>query len=566
MKPGFRFPIFFVLMLGFLAGCRDAARPSSAPKALLVQKGYVAQMQAETFEKQIRLDSALTYFAKARAHYENAPDSARTAYVLLRMANILRQYNDYVHMQALDVEALRFAGSKADDATRASIYTDLGISYLNLEDYGRAIANYEKALHLVQDEASRAILRNNIGYAHIHSQNYEKAVLVLEPMYRSISAQNVVLNAAVLDNLGYARLMLGRPDALPLLLRALHIRDSVADVSGQISSQLHLADFYARGQASQARSHALRALQLSQFSRAADDELLALDFLIRHPDGDLPRLSARYVQVSDSLRVARQKGRNHFAALRYDFRKEREDKLRAQAESAQARLQEATQRNEKTLWLMTTIAATLGLVAFYKISENRKWKSGYEAETRISRRLHDELANDMHQTMVFAETADFSKRTTVEQLLENLDQCYRRTRNISREHAAVATKENFVHGLRSLIAGYNSGPFKVLVTGLDGLDPNLLNEEKKVAVHRGVQELLVNMHKHSAASLAVVGFEVENNALVVTYSDNGKGAPASGLNKNGLQIMENRIQAFKGSVTFGSNAGKGFRAAIKIPL
>lgn len=566
MKPGFRFPIFFVLMLCCLGGCRDAAKPSSGPNALQVQKGYDAQMQAEAFEKQIRLDSALTYFAKARARYENAPDSARTAYVLLRMANILRQYNDYVHMQALDVEALRFAGSKADDATRASIYTDLGISYLNLEDYGRAIANYEKALHLAQDEVSRAILRNNIGYAHIHAQDYDKALLVLEPMYRSISSQNVVLNAAVLDNLGYARLMLGRPDALPLLLRALQIRDSVADVSGQISSQLHLADFYARQQVSQARNHARRALQLSQQSHAADDELLALDFLIRHPDGDLPQLSARYVQVSDSLRVARQKGRNHFAALRYDFRKEREDKLRAQAESAQARLQEATQRNEKTLWLMTTIAATLGLVAFYKISENRKWKATYEAETRISQRLHDELANDIHQTMVFTETADFSKKPALEKLLENLDAFYRRTRNISREHAAVATQQDFVQGLRTLISSYNSGPCKVLVTGLDALDSRVLNEQKKVAIHRGVQELLVNMHKHSGCSLAVVGFEMHPNALVVKYSDNGKGASLQASAKNGLQIMENRIQAFKGSVTFGPDAGKGFRVEIKIPL
>ena len=45
---------------------------------------------------------------------------------------------------------------------------------------------------------------------------------------------------------------------------------------------------------------------------------------------------------------------------------------------------------------------------YYLKNRNKKEKAEavYQSETRISKKLHDELANDVYQTMAFVETQD----------------------------------------------------------------------------------------------------------------------------------------------------------------
>ena len=74
------------------------------------------------------------------------------------------------------------------------------------------------------------------------------------------------------------------------------------------------------------------------------------------------------------------------------------------------------------------------------------------------------------------------------------------------------------------------------------------------------------MQKHSGATVVSIHFEQLKKKLVISYADNGNGATKSSLNnKNGLWNTEKRIQAIKGSLTFDSDKGDGFRAQIEIP-
>jgi signal transduction histidine kinase len=54
--------------------------------------------------------------------------------------------------------------------------------------------------------------------------------------------------------------------------------------------------------------------------------------------------------------------------------------------------------------------------------------------------------------------------------------------------------------------------------------------------------------------------------LYIEYTDNGKGATIEKLNsRNGLQNVENRILAIKGTITFDTKSGKGFKSSILFP-
>jgi signal transduction histidine kinase len=80
-----------------------------------------------------------------------------------------------------------------------------------------------------------------------------------------------------------------------------------------------------------------------------------------------------------------------------------------------------------------------------------------------------------------------------------------------------------------------------------------------------LQELLVNMKKHSEAGLVVLVFSSTAKAITIKYTDNGKGLDSLVIDKKGLQNAENRILALKGSLTFENEIHKGFKVSIQIP-
>jgi signal transduction histidine kinase len=75
------------------------------------------------------------------------------------------------------------------------------------------------------------------------------------------------------------------------------------------------------------------------------------------------------------------------------------------------------------------------------------------------------------------------------------------------------------------------------------------------------------MRKHSDSTLVVISFKKNGNKIQIDYSDNGIGATSEEINlKKGLQNVENRILAIKGTITFDTKSGKGFKVNILFPL
>lgn len=293
--------------------------------------------------------------------------------------------------------------------------------------------------------------------------------------------------------------------------------------------------------------------------------------MIQNSSGNqLKKYSLDYIRINDSLVKARQKAKNQFAKIKYDSKQDKEENLRLKTQKAETALELEKEKNQNLVLnflVITGILSTIFLYYFLKaVNKKEKIQTSYDTETRIAKKLHDELANDVYHTMAFAETQDLSTIQNKESLLNNLDTIYSRTRNISKENSFIDTGPKYVEGLKEMMSGFNTNAVTILVKGMDSIDWNKLERNKKIIIYRAIQELLVNMKKHSQCSLAIITFKKKENKLQIDYSDNGLGAALEKINsKNGLQNVENRILSINGTITFDTKSSKGFKTSLTIP-
>ena len=152
-----------------------------------------------------------------------------------------------------------------------------------------------------------------------------------------------------------------------------------------------------------------------------------------------------------------------------------------------------------------------------------------------------------------------------ETLLDNLDKIYTRTRNISRENSPIGTGDSYEMELKEMLSGFSSSRVQVIVKDISTIPWDKIAEEQKIALYRVLQELLVNMKKHSQGTFVVLRFEINTKALLVHYSDNGIGLPHPIPSKNGLHNVENRIRTIGGSIIFDTSSSKGLKIKLTFP-
>ena len=219
------------------------------------------------------------------------------------------------------------------------------------------------------------------------------------------------------------------------------------------------------------------------------------------------------------------------------------------------------------LCLIFTILASV-LLYFLIRSRHRRERlmEAYATETRIAKKVHDEIANEIYGALNFLaaeETVSGQKR---EKLLTILDNVYSLTKNISRETNNIDTGVRFPEQFMLMLNEYKSSGVNVMLKGIRDIDWHKMEAAKKIATYRSLQELMVNMKKHSNATLVIIDFAIEGKKMRIHYADNGRGIAAGKMFlKNGLQNVENRINSIDGNLIFDTDAGKGFRLTIIYP-
>jgi signal transduction histidine kinase len=507
------------------------------------------------FEKQNHTQAFYNY-EKAKASCNIDLEKEKIMYCLIQMSEIQMRQSDYAGSESSATEALSFFSDNTNLDYKIFIYNMLGLNYLEQNNYEESLINYKKSLSITKTEISKLIIQNNIAYNYLKQGKFHVAKNILESLKNNDSLKNKPIELArVLDNLGYAKFKIKDKTAINNLLHAKQIREEKDDEIGLTATSMHLAEYYENSDVILAKENALSAFKYASKVENSDDKLEALQYLSRVSNGeDSKKYALQSFLLNDSIKRVKQQAKNQFAKIKYDSKKAINE----------------SQKQKK--WKEYFIIGTLFLLAFsiffyYRIKKKNKQKikeTVYHTETRISKKLHDELANDVHNAIAFAETQDLENPSNKETLLGNLDTIYIRARNISSENKDIDTGENYLEKLKAMIASYNSNSTNVILN-IASFDDKNTSKIIKITIYRVLQELMVNMKKHSQCSIVSIGFKSNKKAIEINYSDNGIGS-ANLLNlKNGLQNAETRIFSINGTINFDTEPEKGFKVKIRIP-
>ncbi|NBL63865.1 tetratricopeptide repeat protein [Flavobacterium sp. NST-5] len=532
------------------------------------QGGYF-YLKGKYFEDKNR-DSSFIYFEKSVAQYRKANDSLRAGFSLIQLSALQKREADYFGAETALVQA-EILMQNQDIAYRVNLYNAMGLLYRELFDYKNAIKYFNKAIDLEPDFTTKNYMTVNVSLVYIDIQKYNDAIVMLDSLLKIVPEDDKSLRSKILSNKGYALYKSGDISGLKFLDEAKSIINP-ADFHSIISIDLRMAEVLARENLAKAKKLAENALQLSKKIENPDDQLKALELLIASEVVGLQRKNYinDYISINDSIRKVRQQAKNQFAKLRYDYTSAEEAMLKARTEAAENKLRAQKSRIFNVVLFIVIVFALFVFLLLRRIAAakhaNEKIRETYNTEIRLSKKVHDELANDLYNVMAFADLQAIDSDSK-NRLLTDLDDLYQRTRNISRVNATVETGEKYSVHLKEMISDFQNNQLNVVLKGFDSISWNALNESKKINFFRVLQELLINTKKHSQATICLISFEEKTGFLEVVFSDNGVGFNfEENIFKNGLQNVENRIRQVRGSIIFEPNYNKGFKVVMKIPF
>jgi len=194
---------------------------------------------------------------------------------------------------------------------------------------------------------------------------------------------------------------------------------------------------------------------------------------------------------------------------------------------------------------------------------------------RIALELHDSTAQHLAAATLslvgLRARASLSVRDTV--ILDDIERSLQGAiREVQLMSFALYTPRLDEGGLRSTLeqfirtyARQTGIKARLRAPSLDGLAPSL-----QQVLLRVIQEALTNVHRHAAASRAVVRFRMTGRSLQVVIADDGKGMDPAGRSNSGTGIgisgMRARVDQFGGILRVRSRPGRGTHILALIPF
>lgn len=511
------------------------------------------------------INSAVLYF-------ENLSDKFLTIHDTINAVNCLRSVTEGYYKIGAIFESELFAvkGFKLLDNieldslsknARTRLSNHLGRLYREISDYDSAIKYFNHSLDLSETSIDSISIMTNLANIYTDQKKYIFATNILNLVNKKIEQlDDYKRKWTVIDNLGYNQSKLNIPGALDKMKLALNMRLAEQDPEGTFSSYRHLTYYYLdRNNKTTAKLYAKSAKEIADAlnSPTFKYEALRLNALISE-DYKIREL----IKLSDSITKTRQLSDNKYANKKYNNEK-------LIKENANKQLILLDERNKKNTYLALVSLAVLGIIFlfFYDKQQHKigRIEERHITETTISKKIHDELGNDIFYLMAQIQS---NPKALLDnkgvKVLNGLNTIYGKARDISRTYTKIETGDTFGDELTALLNSYGSNDTKIVTTKIDPLFWKSVSNTKKVELYRILQELLTNMKKHSQASFAAVTFTKKQNKVFVNYADNGIGMSKENLKlNNGLSNVESRINAMNGNITFDTKPNEGFKVEIR---
>ncbi|WP_202704186.1 ATP-binding protein [Flavobacterium sp. UGB4466] len=529
-----------------------------------------------------KLDSAFHNYNKIILLADIKNNTVDYADALIAMGYIHHSQGDYINSEAVTTKILPLLPHLKKTRFAWNTYNILGLNYLATKDYDNALLYLKKALALKTNPWRQLETLSNIGLIYIEQHHYKKATdlylkITTQGYYadkkkqHTLDAYDYTEYATMIDNLGNCLFKLRNPRALVYFNEALEIRLKVKADEALPFSFNHLSEYYLSKKTALSNQYATMGYKAACKINAFGTKKKSLKLLIATSTAkDLKKYSNAYIKLIDSMSVAQKKTKNQFSVIKYNLNQSKEENLQLKIQKAAHELQLEKQKNRSIIsYVIIFVITMLCMLTFMHLrSKNRKEKkyAVLESEVRISKKLSDELTDNMYQILDFSSNTNLNQEENKIKLLNDLNTVYSKTRNISKENSAIDTNENYGLVLKEMLIEYKTPDLNIILNGFDTINWRVLEKNKKIILYRVLQELFGNMKKHSQATLVILTLKKTKKKLIVIYNDNGVGTTnRSIILKKGLQNVENRIKTINGNIIFDSNSTTGFKLSFNFP-
>lgn len=549
MKPASTFLIIIILVFW---GCNITKDKGNASASDYEKATYYYSLD--------KLDSAFLMFTR---YVNNADDSLKKGTAYRCMGDMLWETGDLYAAEENATGTIRTLDpfNTTHHAELSYAYNLLGNINVDLQHFDEAISMFNKAIEFTADSLFKADLVNGKAVALQKKGNYEQAVALYDSMLLRNPADQSLL-ARIIDNRAKTK-WLQDPNypALPEFWRALKIRTDSQYNRGLNASYAHLADYYIPSNRDSALWYANRMLLQAQLIQNSDARLEAIDKLIRLDHASaLQNWYAEYKRLGDSTRLSRDTTRNRYALIRYDSQKSKADNLELTTDVARQRF-----------WIFGLAVLAIAIITLLSVLYNkRKNRIKQESENAIrdaklktSRKVHDVVAAGLYNIM---NELEHGKELEREPLLNKIEGLYEKSRNISYEEVSGNEHTEYDKQLFQLLRSFANAQTQVFLVNSGGSFLNKLTAHQKQELQLVLNEIMINMKKHSHAKNVVVQFRQEDGMGLINYRDDGVGFSAEHTAGNGLNNTVSRIKSLKGDIIFGKSDKGGASILISFPL
>jgi signal transduction histidine kinase len=545
-----------------------------------------------------KIDSSYYHYHKAFDSFNLIDNKLFMANMLYNMGFIQGRIKDYTGSEISLFSAIELYKELDRPKNLYHCYNSLGLIYVELEEFERAIYSHNTALDYLKKIESKGTYQelslNNLGIIYQRQKKYDEAIENFRSALQNnnLKKYDIYSYARLKDNLAYTQFLKG--DTLDLfkdLSYALSIRDSLNNYSGIVISKRHLSELYAfKSDTLKAVALAKEAFDLAKEVDNNRDKLETLLLLSKVDNENSTKYLNEYVHLNDSLQIEDRKTRNKFTRIRFETDEyiEETEKLSQQnifisiggitllsflALAYFLRVQRI--KNKELLFEQEQQKANEEIFSLMLKQQSKLEEGRMKERHRISEDLHDGVLGKIFGTRLglgfLNINGDENTIKKHQQYIDELQSIEKEIRSISHalKNEILSSTENYTKIIYDLIEQKSKlGNFKFNFKCERTIDWESMNDEIKINYYRIIQEGLQNIIKYAEASLVEVEIKLVNNVLNLKISDNGKGFKNGKLIKKGIGLknIESRAKKLNGKFKINSLINKGTIIFVSNPL
>lgn len=481
------------------------------------------------------------------------------------VCGVLEQYDQSVfHFNT----SLNLANITSDQLLISQTYNNLGLTFLNLNDFVKAkqylLKSYQKRLLLDTPPFRMAIILNNLGLVYEKTGLNDSAYLYYKESYkiRTVHQTSDEDIAQSLQNIGYIKQLEGEPDSAYWYYNSAKklIEGKVfPGLSNKVYGNL-MEYFWDRKKYDSVRFYLdkFSAVDKDYYDEVTGKEVINLNtkYRVAQKDKQIDSMGSRLADMigQRNLLVFGTILLLISSILLFMYLNQRQKSIR-----------NLSQKNEEILHQKIN-----EILRDEELKSINAMLAGQENERkRIAEDLHDRLGSKLAAVKLhFESIAHQADDHSLSKKLSNLiDEAVTDVRAIAHNMlSGVLDKFGLVAALKDLTETINLSDklsVKFISHGID----DRFSGELELNLYRIIQELLANVLKHSEATEVIIQLNKFDDELVMTVEDNGIGFNVKEVKEGvGLKNIASRVDKIGGRIHIDSGLKNGTSITIEIDL